>query len=165
MSAFEFDVVVEVPAGSRNKYEMDHKTGRIYLDRKLFTATRYPADYGYVPDTLSEGSDPLDVLVIVDEPTFPGCYIHCRPLGVLWMEDEHGRDAKILAVPVWDHVRDWKELEDVPATLREEIRHFFEVYKALEPGKSSAVEHWESREMAEREILISRERYNQQAPH
>src|SRR5437870_11106345 len=91
-----FDAVVEVPKGSRNKYEIDHRTGVIRLDRQLFTATRYPTDYGFIPGTLAEDGDPLDVLVLLDEPTFPGCHVRCRAVGMLSMRDERGPDAKIL---------------------------------------------------------------------
>ena len=88
-------MVVEIPAGSRNKYEADHETGEIFLDRRLFTATRYPSDYGFFPDTLADDGDPLDALVLLSEPTFPGCRIRARPIGVFWMEDEKGDDAKV----------------------------------------------------------------------
>ena len=102
----EVEVVVEIPQGSRNKYEMDHATGRIRLDRMLFTSTRYPLDYGIIPDTLAEDGDPLDMLVMLDEPTFPGCLVTVRPVGVFWMHDEHGPDAKILAVAAQDPRKD-----------------------------------------------------------
>ena len=92
------DVIVEIPKGSRNKYEYDHERNVIRLDRRLFSATFYPADYGFVPDTLAEDGDPLDVLVLLDEPTFPGCLVECRPVGVFWMSDEKGPDAKIISV-------------------------------------------------------------------
>jgi inorganic pyrophosphatase len=95
----EVDVIVEIPQGSRNKYEMDHVTGRIRLDRMLFTSTRYPLDYGFIPDTLAEDGDPLDAMVMLDEPTFPGCLVAARPVGVFWMLDEHGPDAKIPPSP------------------------------------------------------------------
>ena len=153
-------MVVEVPRGSRNKYEMDHRTGHIRLDRELFTATFYPADYGYIPDTLGEDSDPLDVMVLLDEPTFPGCIINCRPVGVFWMTDEKGPDAKILAVPTFDVRRQWKELADVPQHLLHEIEHFFEIYKDLEPGKSTETRGWEGRPEAEEEIRRSVERFD-----
>ena len=97
--SLQVDVVVEVPKGSRNKFEWDPSVGAIRLDRELFTATRYPADYGFVVDTLGEDGDPLDALVLLGEPTFPGCHVYCRPLGVFWMTDEHGPDAKLLMVP------------------------------------------------------------------
>lgn len=147
------DAVVEIPRGSRNKYEMDKARGVIRLDRRLFSATVYPADYGFVVDTLGEDGDPLDVLVLLDEPTFPGCWIRSRPVGVFWMEDDKGPDAKILAVPSgdprWDHIQD---IDDVPEMLRAEIEHFFEVYKTLEPGKYSNVRGYESASAAWREI-------------
>ena len=106
------EVMVEIPRGSRNKYEYDHERGVIRLDRRLFSATFYPADYGFVPDTLAEDGDPLDVLVLLDEPTFPGCLVECRPIGVFSMADEKGPDAKIIAVacgdPMWEPIRDLK---------------------------------------------------------
>ena len=133
----EFDVLVEIPRGSRNKYEVDHVSGRIRLDRTLFTATQYPADYGFVEETLGDDGDPLDALVLVQEPTFPGCLIRSRPVGMFRMTDEKGGDDKILCVPAGDprqeHLR---ELEDVPEFYRLEIHHFFTIYKELEPGKS-----------------------------
>lgn len=98
----EVEVVIEIPKGSRNKYEADHETGEIWLDRLLFTATMYPADYGFFPHTLGEDGDPLDAMVLLDEPTFPGCHIWARPLGVFWMSDEKGPDAKVLTVPSTD---------------------------------------------------------------
>ena len=97
-------VIVEIPGGSRNKYEYDHESGAIFLDRRLFTATRYPTDYGFFPETLAEDGDPLDALVLVSDPTFPGCHIRVRPIGVFWMEDEKGPDAKVVTVPVSDPV-------------------------------------------------------------
>ncbi len=150
------EVVVEIPKGSRNKYEIDHDTGAVWLDRHLFTATSYPADYGFVPDTLAEDGDPLDVLVLLEEPTVPGCHIWARPIGVFWMEDEKGPDAKVLAVPAndqrWERVRD---LADVAEYLLAEISHFFEVYKALEPAKSTSVGRWDGREAALAEIAAA----------
>ena len=95
----EIQVIIEIPQGTRNKYEMDHASGRIRLDRMLFTSTCYPLDYGFVPDTLAEDDDPLDAMVMLEEPTFPGCLVLARPVGVFWMRDEHGPDAKILTVP------------------------------------------------------------------
>jgi inorganic pyrophosphatase len=154
----EFDVVVETPKGSRNKYEMDHKIGRIRLDRMLFTATAYPFDYGYVDHTLAEDGEPLDVMVLGEEPTFPGCVIPARPVAVFWMLDEQGPDAKVLAVPGHDprfsHIQD---LADVPSHMRNEIGHFFEVYKDLEPDKSTDTRGWEDRAHAER-IVAEAER-------
>jgi inorganic pyrophosphatase len=154
------EIVVEIPKGSRNKYEIEHETGKIWLDRHLFTATSYPADYGFVPDTLAEDGDPLDVLVLLDEPTFPGCHMWVRPIGVFWMQDEKGPDAKLLAVPAgdarWTRIED---LPDVPEHLLAEISHFFEVYKALEPAKSTTIGRWDLRAAAYREIEDARARY------
>ena len=151
-------MVVEVPKGSRNKYEVDHQTGVIRLDRELFTATRYPADYGFIEGTLGEDGDPLDVLVHLGEPTFPGCRIRCRALGMFAMRDEKGVDTKVLAVPAWDSRQQWAELEDVPRHFLLEIAHFFEIYKELEPGKSTEVGGWRGREDAEVEIVRSTQR-------
>ena len=158
-----FEVVVEIPKGSRNKYEIDHESGAIWLDRHLFTATSYPADYGFVPETLAEDDDPLDVLVLLEEPTVPGCHIRARAIGICWMRDEKGPDAKVLAVPAgdprWEAVQD---LDDVPAHLLAEIRHFFEVYKALEPSKSTEVGRWDGRNAALKELAAARRRF---VPH
>ena len=130
-------MVVEVPKGSRNKYEMDHETGAIVLDRMLFTATRYPADYGFIPDTLADDGDPLDALALVSEPTFPGCRIHIRPIGLFVMVDEGQDDHKVLGVPegdpVWAQARD---LDEVPVHLLRELAPFFSVYKDLEDAKT-----------------------------
>jgi inorganic pyrophosphatase len=146
----EVQVIVEIPAGSRNKYEMDHTSGRIRLDRMLFTSTRYPLDYGFIPDTLSEDGDPLDALVLLEEPTFPGCLVLARPVGVFWMNDEHGPDAKILAVPARDpRYATTRDLPDVPGHLLAEIGQFFDIYKELEPGKSTDVRGWQDRAAAE----------------
>jgi inorganic pyrophosphatase len=149
----EVEVIVEIPQGSRNKYEMDHATGRIRLDRMLFTSTQYPLDYGFIPDTLAEDGDPLDVLVMLEEPTFPGCLVLARPVGVFWMLDERGPDAKILAVPARDpRYAATQDLADVPGYLSAEIGHFFDIYKELEPGKSTDVRGWQDRAAAEQVI-------------
>src|SRR5499427_2313169 len=159
LSANAIDVVIEVPRGSRNKYEFDHERHVMHLDRRLFSATVYPADYGFVPETLAEDGDPLDALVLLEEPVFPGCWVRARPVGIFWMEDEKGPDAKIICVPLgdprWDQVRD---LDDMPMHLRSEIYHFFDVYKALEPGKSTSTTGFEGREAALGEIAASRAR-------
>jgi inorganic pyrophosphatase len=153
-------VVIEIPRGSRNKYEYDHEAHVIRLDRRLFTATTYPADYGFVPETLSEDGDPLDALVLLDDPTFPGCWITARPVAVFWMEDDKGPDAKILCVPGgdprWGQVSD---IADLPSFLVDEIEHFFDVYKKLEPNKFANVRGWEGREAALAEIEASRARH------
>jgi inorganic pyrophosphatase len=151
------EVVIEIPKGQRNKYEMDHESGRIRLDRMLFTSTRYPSDYGFIENTLADDGDPLDALVILDEPTFPGCLITCRVIGMFRMRDEKGLDDKVLCVPAGDprmaHLRD---IEDVPTFDRLEIQHFFEVYKELEPGKSVQAEAWADRVAAEAQVEACR---------
>ncbi|MCX7520873.1 inorganic diphosphatase [Microbacterium sp. STN6] len=145
------DVVVEIPAGCRNKYEVDHATGRMRLDRMLFTSMAYPADYGFIEGTLGKDDDPLDALVLLDEPTFPGVVIAARPVGVFRMEDEHGDDAKIIAVPAedvrWSGVTD---IDDVPQHFRDKLQHFFAHYKDLEPGKFVTVHGFGDRAEAER---------------
>jgi len=150
---------VEIPQGNRNKYEMDHDTGRIRLDRMLFTSTRYPADYGFIEGTLGADGDPLDALVLVQEPTFPGCLITCRTIGMFRMTDEKGGDDKVLCIPAHDpRLAHLQEIDDVAHYDRLEIQHFFEVYKELEPGKSVEGATWAGREAAEAEILVSRQR-------
>jgi inorganic pyrophosphatase len=156
----EFDVLIEIPAGSRNKYEVDHLSGRIRLDRMLFTSTRYPNDYGYIEGTLGQDGDPLDAMVLLQEPTFPGCLIKCRAIGMFRMTDEAGGDDKVLCVPAGDprleHLRD---IHHVPEFDRLEIQHFFEVYKDLEPGKSVEGASWTGRVEAEAEIMASIQRH------
>ncbi len=160
------DVVIEIPRGSRNKYEYDHEKHVMRLDRRLFSATVYPADYGFIPDTLGEDGDPLDALVLLDDPTFPGCWVSARPVGVLWMEDEAGPDAKVICVPAgdprWDHVTDIPELPD---HLVDEIVHFFDVYKDLEPGKAMTTRGSEGVDAAWTEIEAARARYVPPASH
>ena len=155
----EFDVLIEIPAGSRNKYEVDHLTGRIRLDRMLFTSTRYPHDYGYIEGTLGQDGDPLDAMVLLQEPTFPGCLIECRAIGMFRMTDEAGGDDKILCIPAGDpRKNDIQDLTDVSDFDRLEIQHFFETYKDLEPGKSVEGAHWAGREEAEACITQAIER-------
>ncbi len=164
--AVEFDVLIEIPAGSRNKYEVDHLSGRIRLDRMLFTSTRYPNDYGYIEGTLGQDSDPLDAMVLLQEPTFPGCLIRCRAIGMFRMTDEAGGDDKVLCVPAGDprmeHIRD---IHHVPEFDRLEIQHFFEVYKDLEPGKSVEGASWVGRTEAEAEIAASYDRAVEHEEH
>jgi inorganic pyrophosphatase len=159
----EFDVFIEIPQGHRNKYELDKETGRIRLDRMLFTSTRYPADYGFIEDTLGLDGDPLDALVLLDEPTFPGCMIKCRAIGMFRMTDEAGGDDKVVCVPAHDprkeHLRD---IHHLPEFDKLEIQHFFEVYKDLEPGKSVEGATWEGRAETEREIEASFKRCRDQ---
>ena len=160
MDPLTFDVVIEIPAGSRNKYEVDHATGRIRLDRTLFTSTQYPADYGFIEGTLGDDGDPLDALVLLDEPTFPGCIIECRAIGMFRMSDEAGGDDKVVCVPAHDprkeHLRD---IHHMPEFDKLEIQHFFEVYKDLEPGKSVEGATWANRAETEVEIEASFQRY------
>jgi inorganic pyrophosphatase len=159
----DVDVIVEIPKGSRNKYEYDHRLGRIRLDRMLFTATGYPGDYGFVPNTLAEDGDPIDALLLLDEPTFPGCQVRARVIAVFWMHDDKGPDAKLLCVPADDprHVKR-QELEDVPMHQIAEIWHFFNIYEALEPGKSAETRGWEGRKDATRALEEAFRRYDEQ---
>jgi inorganic pyrophosphatase len=159
----DFDVLIEIPKGSRNKYEVDHETGRMRLDRTLFTSTQYPADYGYIENTLGEDGDPLDALVIIPgDPLFPGVLVRCRAIGMFRMTDEKGGDDKVLCVPASDprleHLRD---IHHVPEFDRLEIQHFFEVYKELEPGKSVEGASWVGRADAEAEIVASQRRLDE----
>jgi inorganic pyrophosphatase len=162
----EFDVIIEIPKGQRNKYEMDHETGRIRLDRMLFTSTRYPADYGFIENTLADDGDPLDALVLLEEPTFPGCQIRCRAIGMFRMRDEKGLDDKVLCVPATDpRMAHLRNITDVPEFDQLEIQHFFEVYKALEPGKQVETAAWADVANAEAEIVACRERLAASRPH
>ncbi len=155
----EFDVVIEIPKGQRNKYEMDHHSGRIRLDRMLFTSTRYPSDYGFIEDTLADDGDPLDALVLLEEPTFPGCLIRCRAIGMFRMRDEKGQDDKVLCVAATDpRMAHLVDIGDVPEFDRLEIQHFFEIYKALEPGKEVEGATWTDKAQAEAEIEACRDR-------
>ena len=152
----DIQVVVEIPAGSFTKYELDAETGHIVLDRRLFTSMSYPADYGFVEGTLGEDGDPLDALCLVGEPTFPGCRIPARAVGVFHMTDEKGPDQKILCVPfkdpAWMRVHD---VHDIPPELRNEIEHFFQVYKDLEAEK---VETRGFGNRAEAEVIVEEAR-------
>ena len=150
--------LVEIPKGSRNKYEYDHDLDVIKLDRFLFSSMVYPTDYGFIPDTLGQDGDPLDAMVLVSEPTFPGCVIEVKAIALFRMEDDKGIDDKVLCVPLTDPAWNTLEtLEDVPNQLRDEIAHFFSVYKDLEQKKVN-VDGWYSREDALTEIDASRER-------
>jgi len=151
---------IEIPRGSRNKYEFDEATGQIRLDRVLYSSVHYPTDYGFIPDTLAEDGDHLDILVLMQEPTFPGCIIEARPIGGLDMADEKGSDFKVLAVPVGDpryqHVTDLSHLGD--HWLRE-IETFFATYKLLEP-KQTEVLGWHDAAFAWDVIAVCRARYS-----
>ena len=135
--ANDYVALVEIPMGSRNKYEWDDELGGIVLDRRLFSSLGYPADYGFIEGTLGEDGDPLDALVLVSEPTFPGCRIRVRPVGVFHMTDEKGPDEKILCVPLGDPI--WSgvsDVDDILPAFRNELEHFFQVYKDLEEKKT-----------------------------
>jgi len=160
-----FFCIVEIPKGSRNKYEWDHERDALVLDRFLFSSVVYPTDYGFVPDTLSEDGDPLDVMVCVSEPTFPGCMIEVKPIALFRMEDDKGLDDKILCVPL--HDPGWNTLEtldDLPDQLQNEIAHFFSIYKNLE-NKKVSVKGWFSRQEAVEEIRASRARFAETSGH
>ncbi len=156
-SKTDVTVVVEIPKGSRNKYEYDPRKGVMRFDRMLFSAVHYPSDYGFIEDTLAPDGDALDALVLVWEPTFPGCYVDCRPVGLFRMWDEKGLDEKVLCVPVadpfWNYI---KQLGDVPPHLLKEIAHFFTIYKQLEEDKETGVEGWRDRPAALRAIRKTR---------
>lgn len=147
-SSFSIDVVIEIPKGSRNKYEYDYEKKMIRYDRMLFSSVHYPSDYGFFPETLALDGDTLDALVLVTEPTFPGCIIEVRPIGVFKMRDEKGPDAKILCVPIkdpiWNHIY---RLDQIAPHFKLEIEHFFQVYKELEK-KKVGVEGWEDEKAA-----------------
>lgn len=156
----QFDVTIEIPKGQRNKYEVDHETGRVRLDRYLYTPMAYPTDYGFIEDTLGDDGDPLDALVLLPQPVFPGVLVAARPVGMFRMVDEHGGDDKVLCVPAgdprWDHVQD---IGDVPACELDAIKHFFVHYKDLEPGKFVKAADWVDRAEAEAEVQRSVERF------
>lgn len=159
----DFNTVIEIP-GRQNpvKYEVDKKSGMIAVDRFLSTSMIYPCDYGFIPHTLSEDGDPTDVLVVCPFPLYPGVYIRCRPVGMLRMTDESGKDAKVLAVPVTKLTpiyQDVQKPEDLGKELLATIEHFFTHYKDLEKGKWVKVDGWEGVESARQEILKSAERY------
>lgn len=136
----ELNAIIEIPRGSRNKYELDKASGLFRFDRLLYSAVHYPGDYGLIPRTLADDDDPLDVLVMVTEPTFPGCLIRVRPLGVFVMRDEKGQDEKVLCVPVRDPLYDEiRTVEDVPAHFLREVEHFFAIYKDLEGIKTNVL--------------------------
>ena len=146
-----YPAVIEIPKGSRNKYEIDHETGRVYLDRVLFTSFVYPTDYGFFENTLGLDGDPVDVLVLLDYPLLPGVGLNVRPVAVFNMTDDGGSDAKVIAVlekdKRWEHIQD---IGDIPEFTKKEIEHFFEHYKDLEPGKWVKTEGWQGRAEAEK---------------
>jgi inorganic pyrophosphatase len=155
----QFHVVVEVPKGSQNKYEYDKRLNIFKLNRTLYSPVHYPGDYGFIPSTLAEDGDPLDVLVLVDEPSFPGCVLVARPIGLLDMLDEGERDEKVLAVPVnnprYDTIQDYRDI--LPHMLRE-IEHFFRIYKELE-GKAVITRGWHDATAAKETIRRSHDNF------
>src|SRR5579875_3374712 len=160
----ELICVVEIPKGSRNKYEYDDALGAFKFDRLLMSAATYPTDYGFLRDTLAVDGDPLDALVCLYEPTFPGCLIPVKALGLFRMHDEKGSDDKVICVPLddpyWNH---YEEVAELPALLRQEIEQFFAIYKELEKGKSVTIDGWGDRDAALAEIAAARERCRQRA--
>ena len=157
-------VFVEIPGGSRNKYEWSDELGGIVLDRRLFTSMSYPADYGFIEGALGEDGDPLDALVLVSDPTFPGCRIHVRPIGVFHMTDEKGPDEKVICVPLNDPT--WSalsDIHDVPPGLRDEIEHFFQVYKDLDHEGKVKTRGFGNRAEAEKAIADARKRQSSTA--
>lgn len=156
----EFDVTIEIPKGHRNKYEVDHETGRIRLDRLLFTSMAYPSDYGYVEDSLGEDGDPLDALVLLPESVYPGVVVKARVVAMYTMTDEAGGDDKLLCVPAkdvrWDHIQD---VGDVSEFELNAISHFFEHYKDLEPGKEVTPGGWVGKDEAEKVAQAAVERF------
>ena len=160
-----FNVIIEIPMNADPiKYEVDKESGAIFVDRFMGTAMHYPCNYGYIPKTISDDGDPVDVLVITPFPLIPGVVVSCRPIGVLMMDDEAGGDAKLLAVPedkilpIYTH---WQKPEDMNELRLNQIQHFFEHYKDLEKGKWVKIKGWEGPEAAKREILEGIQRYNQ----
>ena len=153
--------VIEIARGSRNKYELDKETGMFKLDRVLYSAVHYPGDYGFIPRTLHEDNDPMDILVRINEPTFPGCQIECRPIGVLRMLDKGEPDDKVLAVPMYDPFHhEIFDIADMPQHYLKEVEHFFHIYKDLE-GKRVQILGWEKSEVALRLIEESIQRYTE----
>ena len=153
------EVTIEIPKGSRNKYEVDHETGKVYLDRYLFTPMAYPLDYGFIDHTLGEDSDPLDALVILPEPVFPGVIVKARPLGVFKMTDEAGGDDKLLCVIDDVRYEHFQDINDVSDFVKDEIEHFFVHYKDLEPNKEVTGSGWGDKAEAEKILAEAIERH------
>lgn len=157
-----FDVTIEIARGGGNKYEVDHATGRIRLDRAIFTSMVFPQDYGCIDESLGEDGDPLDALVLLPRPTFPGVVIDVRPIGMLRMVDENGGDDKILTVPHADErFASLQDIADVPRHTLSEIEHFFSHYKEIEHGRHVTTNGWADRAAAEAVIRRAQNRYQQ----
>ena len=158
------EVFVEIPRGSQNKYEYDSARKALRLDRVLYSSVHYPADYGFIEDTLAEDGDHLDALVLSDQPVFPGCLVRGRPVGVLHMEDYNGLDNKILCACADDPRQDGiHDLSDVPRHLLTEIENFFQIYKTLEPGKETTLRGWSARDEALRIVAAAQAAYRASA--
>jgi inorganic pyrophosphatase len=158
------DVLIEIARGSRSKYELDEKTGRLRLDRVLYSSIHYPTDYGFIVDTLARDGDHLDVLVLTEDPAVPGSLRTARPIGVLDMEDEKGPDEKVLAVPTGDpRFADIRSLDDLPQHWRLEIQNFFDSYKDLEGGKGATVRGWHGTDEAWRAIADAQRRFRERS--
>jgi len=162
----EVKAIIEVPYGSNIKYELDKESGAIEVDRVIYSAMFYPANYGFVANTLSDDGDPADILVIGDYPLVPGCYIKCRLIGVLMMEDESGIDEKLIAVPatkIDPRYKDIQDIEDLPEHTLARIKNFFETYKILEPNKWVKVTGYKGKEEAHKILEVAIENYNNKA--
>jgi inorganic pyrophosphatase len=159
----DFNVIIEIPAlAPPVKYEVDKASGALFVDRFMSTAMHYPCNYGYIPQTLSDDGDPVDVLVVTPIPLVHGCVVRCRPVGMLKMTDEAGVDAKLIAVPVDKLLPQYRHIQkpdDFPAELLRQIEHFFNHYKDLEPGKWVKTEGWVGADAARAEISASAARY------
>jgi inorganic pyrophosphatase len=158
----DINVVIEIPKGSNIKYELDDETGALFVDRKLFTAMFYPCNYGFIPQTKEKDGDPVDVLVLGNEPVVPSAVMRANPVGMLITTDEEGEDAKIVAVPITKVDPTFSEVKDintVPQHIQDQIKHFFEHYKELEKGKYVKVKSWENKESAKRKIIEAIKRY------
>lgn len=160
----DFNVIIEIPMNADPiKYEVDKETGAMFVDRFMSTCMHYPCNYGYIPHTLSDDGDPVDVLVISPVPLITGVVVRCRPLGMLRMTDEAGEDAKLLAVPIsklCNLYQDIQSHEDLPQLIRSQIVHFFAHYKDLEEGKWVKIKGWDGVELAKSEIMAGIQRYN-----
>jgi len=161
----QFNVVIEVPTGSNNKYEYDEKEGYFKLDRTLHSPVYYPFDYGFIPQTRSNDNDALDVIVLTEQPTFPGCIIKCRPVGVLESEDEHGIDAKIIAVPIESiepRRKEMQDITDIKEHRKKEIEEFIKIYKELEPNKWTKFKGYKNKEQAIKIIEECTKKYKEE---
>lgn len=155
------NTVIEIPKGSRNKYEYDKEMGVFALDRVLYSSVVYPADYGFIPQTIYDDGDPMDIMLLMEQPTFPGCVVASRTIGIMGMIDNGDKDYKILAVPVDDpKYNNVNDISDIPSHILDEISEFFKTYKNLE-GKEVEVLNWEDAEVAKKEVIRSIELYKE----